>query len=62
MEIMIPKPPRKMKAVVKLMETCLDEAETCEGCPFRGHVDCGRRLLRESAYYLRMALEKSEAR
>ena len=51
-----------MKAVVKLMETCLDEAETCEDCPFRGHVDCERRLLRESAYYLRMALEKSEAR
>ena len=57
MGIKIPKPPRRMKAVVQLMEVCLDEAQTCEDCPFRDSIDCERQLLRES-----MALEKSEAR
>ena len=60
MTMNIPKPKQKMKSVIKLLDICLDDMKDCHDCPFWDSHDCQRLLLRETAYYLKQFLEKSE--
>lgn len=55
----IPRPPHKMKTVIKLIDRCLDDEQECGDCPYIRNSDCQRMLLKETAYYLKMTLEKS---